>query len=152
MDPNIRRKIQNRKAWNTISLQLNIATRLIESFDTMHSVGTASDDGGISTISSEDSDTAKYSRRRRKKQSGKKSLQVGFGVFDQCLTSRGFPDSDNTFTEIVRMTKDILLPVLCQAESDAHYQTHEETSAMREENIEIEEDEILRHGYDLERV
>mmetsp|Transcript_18691 Transcript_18691/g.35525 ORF Transcript_18691/g.35525 Transcript_18691/m.35525 type:complete len:153 (+) Transcript_18691:49-507(+) len=139
---------------NILTLQSNIALRLIGSFDMMQSVGMASDVGGISTSSSEDSDMAQYSRRRRNKESEKKALQsVGFGMFDQCLTGRGFPDSDNAFTEIVKMTKDILLPVLCQPDNDVHYhQTQEETATMEEENVEIGEDEILRHDYFLERV
>ena len=145
-------KLKRRDA-NSVTLQAKIAMKLIESFDMIQTVGTASDVGGISTSSSEDSEMAQYSRRRRTKGPEKKALHfVGFGMFDQCLTSHGFTDSANNFPDIVKMTKDILLPVLRQADIDTHHQPQEETTGMEEENVEIGEEDILFRDYDLERV
>ena len=109
---------------------------------------------GIETSCSEDSDMAQYSRRRRKKGSGSsdKVLQTaGFAVFSQCLNS-GVVNSGSAFTDLVRMTKSMLSPPWSTTHGSTAISSavHDVTEAV--ENVEMREEEILRHDYDLERV
>lgn len=144
---------QNRKDEGALTLQSKFPMPLFDSFDVVHTAGTTSDVGGISASSSEDSDMAHYSRRRRKKEPEKRALHfAGFGLFNQCVVSHGDSDADIVFKDIVKMTKDILLPVLAHADCDGYSRQQKEVETVEEENVEIGEEEILRHDYDLERV
>ena len=127
----------------------------LDSFDMVRYEHRPSMDG-IPHSYSDDSDMAQYSRRRKKKgEKSNKALQLsGFGLFQQCLNS-GISDTENVFTEIVQKTKSILLPVLRNNSGATHQHDHfEETDPGTgvDENVEIGEEEILRHDYDLERV
>ena len=107
---------------------------------------------------SEDSDMAQYARTKRKKTSdgkGEKALQTaGFALFSQCL-NHGVVNSGNALTDLVRMTKSMLSPPWIGEGGQQHgHLSHadDEMEVAIEENVEIGEEEILRHDYDLERV
>lgn len=95
---------------------------------------------------------AQYSGRRRVKHrhvNEKAIHSVGFAIFGQCLQNSA-PDAKNAFTEIVTKTKTMLRQTVCEERGRDHLP--HETETVIEENVEMGEEEILRHDYDLERV
>ena len=123
---------------------------LTESFDVVQGAASMQ---SIRSSSSEDSDMAQYSGRRRvrkRRDDKEKALQpLGFAVFGQCMHNPA-PNPKAIFTDLVSKTKRILQK--SKGEVNGGIQLPHEIEAMNEENIEIGEEEILRHDYDLERV
>lgn len=116
----------------------------------------------INSSVSEDSDMAQYSgRRRRKKPLSPNAFPVNCAGFEHIKIlcshpSRPTIEGDTTISDLVSQTKKILpkwqLHVNLLKPPVKSLSQEGESATLAEENVEIEEEDTLRHDYDLARV
>ena len=86
---------------------------------------------------------------KRQRHSGKAIQPMSFALFGQCMHNPA-PNPKAVFADLVSKTRNILQQTKCEQGGRIHLP--DETEIMIEENVEMGEEEILRHDYGLERV